>query len=112
MLWNEQTEDDDIIFGLRNLQTVTNSLSGSYIFNDKMGLNLRVRHYWSKVKYDRFFNLDVLGNLQDTYYTGFDEQGLSLHNTNFNAFNFELGFSWQIAPGSFLNIMWAGRTSY
>ncbi|HEV8284775.1 MAG TPA: DUF5916 domain-containing protein [Chitinophagaceae bacterium] len=90
----------DIIFGRRNRNTIENILTLKYNFNDKMGLNTRIRHYWSKVDYKEFFTLLQNGDLQKN--TVFNENS----NQNVNFFNIDMTYTWQFAPGSFLNIVW------
>jgi len=97
---------ESIIFGIRDVVTVNNELGAQYTFNKNMGINLRVRHNWSRVSYYEFRELDIDGNLNPTDYTGLDGNGEPDHNTNFNAFNVDMVFSWQIGPGSFINIIW------
>jgi hypothetical protein len=89
----------DIIFGQREIITVTNLAGVNYTFNNRMGLNLRIRHYWSKVDYEKYYKLGKDGDMYPTDYTGD-------HNTNFNAVNIDLVYFFQIAPGSFLNLVW------
>jgi len=90
----------DIIFGKRDIQTVENSLNIKYSFNDKMNINTRVRHYWSNVNYQEFFTLLADGTLQkNTVYSGNP-------NKNINFFNVDMVYTWQFAPGSFINIVW------
>ena len=100
---------DEIPFGKRNVQNIVNTFTSSYIFNNKMGLNLRVRHYWSKVNYTKeFFFLEDNGELRPNEYgyDGIDTDGESLHDINYNAFNVDFTFSWQFAPGSMMTIVW------
>lgn len=98
---------EDIIMGERDIFTSTHILNGKYSFTDRMGLSLRVRHYWSKVAYERFFALDEEGYMQNTSYTGLSpETGASLHNANFNAFNIDMVYTWQFGPGSTMSIVW------
>jgi Domain of unknown function (DUF5916) len=89
-----------VIFGKRDRNTVENVLSAKYNFTNKMGINLRVRHYWSKVDYSEFYNLNTEGNLVPN--SSFTKNV----NQNFNAFNVDLVYTWQFAPGSFINIVW------
>jgi hypothetical protein len=91
--------EEAIIFGLRNVKTVTNTLSGSYIFTKSMSLTLRVRHYHSKADYKSYALLAEEGFLSNTDYQG-------NHNMNFNAFNVDMVFSWWFAPGSEVRIVW------
>lgn len=97
--------NSDIIFGKRNQTTYTNLLSASYIFTNRMGLTLRVRHYWSKVEYNSFHVLDEKGHLSPSNYVGEDLLGESLHNTNFNAFSVDMAYRWVFAPGSELSLV-------
>lgn len=94
----------NIIFGSREIQTFTNTFGGRFIFNNKMGLNLRMRHYWSKVAYSEFYDLGKTGGLEKNDFH-LNENAFSDHNKNFNALNIDLIYSWQIAPGSFMNVV-------
>jgi hypothetical protein len=102
--------DGRVPFGVRDRQETVNTFSTDYIFNDRMGLNLRVRHYWSKVWYDesRFSFLQEDGSLMPmgNQYDGRDAEGNSYHDVNFNAFNVDLSYSWQFAPGSMMTVVW------
>lgn len=89
----------DIIFGSRDRNTVETTLGIKYNFNSKMGINTRVRHYWSKVDYEKFFLLLENGKLEEN---GFVENA----NQNVNFFNVDMTYTWEFAPGSFLNIVW------
>jgi hypothetical protein len=85
--------DGNILFGLRDLKTVTNTLTASYIFTPRMGLSLRVRHYWSEVSYRDYFALRENGTFEHYDYSG-DA------NISFNAFNIDLIYTWVFQPGS------------
>jgi hypothetical protein len=95
-----------IMFGLRDLATTTNIAGFNYTFNTKMGLRLRVRHNWTTLRYKQFFELAENGDLLETTYEGLNQDGNPAHNTNFNALNIDMVYFWQIAPGSFLNLVW------
>lgn len=95
-----------VLFGKRNIKRINNIFGVNYIFNNKMGLNLRVRHNWSSVIYHSFSDLLPNGRLLDINYQGLDESGDPIHDQNFNAFNVDLNYSWQIAPGSFVTFNW------
>jgi hypothetical protein len=72
-----------------------------------MSLNLRARHYWSKVDYFRFFNLKEDGKLEDANPT------LDNYNpdNNANFFNVDMIYTWQFAQGSFITIAWKDASS-
>lgn len=93
-------DGDNIVFGRRHRNTIENTLTFKYNFNSRMGINTRVRHYWSKVEYREFFLLEPSGHLSP--YSGFAENV----NQNVNFFNVDMVYTWQFAPGSFLNIVW------
>ncbi|MDX5417704.1 MAG: DUF5916 domain-containing protein, partial [Hymenobacteraceae bacterium] len=108
-----------LIFGLRDVNTVTNTLSGSYIFNNRMSVSLRARHYWSSASYKRYFDLNKNGRLipslyPDKYPADFIERnGLAnaRHDRNYNAFNIDMVYSWWFAPGSEISIVWKNAIS-
>lgn len=96
---------NDIIFGMRDIKTVENTLGIKYSFNARMSINTNVRHYWSQVKYQKFFVLQTDGSLAPTVY------GVNA-NQNYNVFNVDAVYTWQFAPGSFINIVWKNSLPY
>lgn len=88
------------LYGRRTIKTITNVISAKYLFKNNLSLTLRVRHYWSSGKYEYHGYLDskgiIIRNDSITKNTDF----------NFNALNVDLVFSWQVGPGSFLNIVY------
>ena len=92
--------DDLPIFGKRNRIDYTNRFTANYIFKNNLSLGVRIRHYWSRVDYSKYFGLDDAGYLIPTYYTDLDED----NNNNFNSFNVDLLFNWEFAPGSSLSV--------
>jgi Domain of unknown function (DUF5916) len=98
------TTTNDIIFGRRDRTTVDNTLSFKYNFNDKMGLTVRARHYWSRADYKELFTLLQNGELQkNNTFTGNVDQ-------NYNVFTVDAVYTWEFAPGSFINIVWKNFT--
>lgn len=91
--------NDSIFFGRRNVQTVYNTLETRYTFNNRMSVSLRARHYWSKAKYLQYYFLDEEGMLLQSDYN-------NDHDINFNAFNVDMVYAWQFAPGSEMTIVW------
>jgi hypothetical protein len=93
-------DPDSSIFGLRDRRTVENVLDVKYNFNNKMGITFRLRHYWSQVQYISFFNLKDDGDVEDI--------AVATQNPddNVNYFNIDMVYTWQFAPGSFINIAW------
>lgn len=92
-------QNPDIIFGKRNAQTVTNTITARYVFNVKHNLSFRARHYWAKVNYTRHYTLEADGSLEPW-------QTEDLYDINFNAFNIDLVYNWRFAPGSEMSIVW------
>lgn len=87
-------------YGVRDVKTLVNILQGKYLFKNNLSLTLRVRHYWSYGVYDYYGDLDADG------YIVADESFTGNSDFNFNAFNTDLIFAWQFAPGSFLSMVY------
>ncbi len=104
-------EDDDIIFGIRDTKTVINTLFASYVFNNKSSLTLNLRHYWRNVDVLDFKLLKQDGTLEEYDYSGDDAYTESSFDTNFNVFTIDLVYSWNLAPGSFFNVVWKNYIS-
>ena len=99
-------DEETIVFGERDRKTFETEFDANFIFNNKMGITLRARHYWSRVSYDVFYTLLENGELGSTPYKGVDEEGMKLHDDNFNAFNIDLVYTWRFAPESDLIFVW------
>jgi len=91
--------DDEIIYGRRDVQTISNVVSAMYSFNENQGLDLRVRHYWSKVLYNSFHDLQEDGYLRESDYTTFND-------FSFNSLALDLVYKWRFAPGSDIFLVW------
>ncbi|MBU1011515.1 MAG: carbohydrate binding family 9 domain-containing protein [Bacteroidetes bacterium] len=88
-----------IIFGQRDVRTVTNTIESSYIFNNKSSLSLRLRHYWIRAQYHNYYDLQVDGSLIQN---NFKED----NDFNVNAFNIDMVYTWNFAPGSELLLVY------
>jgi hypothetical protein len=86
-------------FGKRDVTTVSNIVNIRYIFNTKLSLTLRARHYWSMADYSAYYTLQSDGSLLPAAYENNPD-------INFNALTVDLNFGWYFAPGSELSIMW------
>jgi len=95
----ENLSDDEIIYGRRDVNTVINIASGNLSFNATQGIDLRVRHYWSKVQYDSFHRLLDNGYLGKSDYASFND-------FTFNSLALDLVYKWRFAPGSDIFIVW------
>lgn len=95
-------DDGEIVFSRRNRITTENTLSGKYNFNNKSGINIKLRHYWSEVENGTYFRLNDDGTLAD-YDPG---SAYDRRHQNFNHFTFYAEYARQFAPGSFIYVVW------
>ena len=94
------TNADSVIMSLRRRRTAENIFNVKYNFNNKMALTFRLRHYWSKVHYSDFKNLKTDGTTEDI------SAATKNPDINVNLFNIDMNYTWQIGPGSFINVNW------
>ena len=100
-----RTNTGAAIFSKRNRFTSENDLFAKYNFNNKMGMNVVVRHYWSQVKVKQHLTLLDNGKvIPNNSFTGNTDR-------NVNLFNVDMQYSYQIAQGSFINIVWKNAIS-
>lgn len=101
--------DEDVIMGDRRRVEITQTFNTSYNFNPYNTLALTLRNYWASVKYDNaLFSLQEDGSV--TTSTGYTADNLSFDpNINFTNWNFDLSYSWQFAPGSFLTALYRNQ---
>lgn len=92
--------ESDILFGLRNRKTLTNTLGTTYVFTNRMSMDLRVRHYWDQVDYDGYFTLEEDGHLSEIEFDGLDANNDPIYKSNINLFNVDLNYYWRYMPGS------------
>jgi len=92
-------ETSAILFGMRDRDILVNMLTVSYIFNNKISFNFRLRHYWSKADYNGYYELTENGRLLPLDYN-------ANHDVNYNAFNIDLTLRWNFAPGSEMLLNW------
>jgi hypothetical protein len=95
----QDSESGIIFFGRRGQETVVNTLESSYVFNNKISLTFRLRHYHSKVFYTSFYELRQNGKFKLSDY---DKN----HDINYNAFNIDFTLRWNFAPGSEILLNW------
>ena len=96
--------DGDIIMGQRDRLTVQNLTGVLYNFTEKIGLNLRIRHYWDRSLYQTFHSLSEDGKLLDSDYNEKRDYAGTF-------FNVDLNFNWRFAPGSDIFINWKNSIS-
>jgi hypothetical protein len=98
----------DPIIGFVDFNDITSILSGIYNFTPRINLTLRARHYWSKVNYNRFSNVDNKGNETPRMFVANQDQ-------NVNVFNADAFFTWDFRLGSRLIIgykNWLGNDEF
>ena len=97
------------IFGERQRQIVTNSISANYTFDPFNVLALTFRHYWDTVRYN--YNMfTLLDNGRLTNNSGFNTTNIGGDpDINFSTWNIDLSYSWQFAPGSFLTALYRNQ---
>jgi len=97
------SEKDEIFFGKRDVKSVENDVSINYNFDSYKSINIKFRQFWSTAKYnDSFYSLNDNGrrSISNKDIEDYDP------NTNFNLWNFDLGFNWEYAPGSKLTLLY------
>ncbi len=83
----------DPIAGFRDNRAFESIFSGIYNFTSRLNLTLRTRHYWNRVNYSGFYNVDDDGYL---VYRSF----IPNQNENFNVFNVDGFLTWDFRLGS------------
>ncbi len=92
-------DPENVIFGRRDITTFDNSLAAEYLFNPRMNATIRARYYWLKLYYHQYLRLEDDGTFTPSDWPGSADE-------NFNQFNVDFVYTWQFAPGSFLNVIW------
>ncbi len=96
---------DDIIFSRYDRRTIEGIINVKYTFNNRMGITLRGRHYWSDRNNLNFYKLTERGYLEN--YAGYTKN----KNRSYNVFNVDMVYTWQFAPGSEFSIAWKDSSS-
>jgi hypothetical protein len=94
-----------IYFGKRDRETVANTLTTMFLFNNRMSLRFRLRHYWSRALHDSYYTLEEDGTLTPATYA-------ENHDVSYNIFNIDMVYRWVFAPGSELLVVWKNDTDY
>ncbi len=94
--------NDNPVLALRDVARVTNTLSTNYIFNENMGMTLRVRHFWSKVNHDSYH---YVGNKGELLIGPTDVDA----DNKFSALTLDWVYTWRFAPGSDLVLVYKNQ---
>jgi hypothetical protein len=91
---------DSVYFSRRNVKSLNNVLSSSFMLSNKANINIRFRHYWSGVINKSTYLLQENGTLSElTDHELFE-------NENYNSINIDLNFRWIFSPGSEISVAW------
>ena len=101
--------EEDILMGVRDRLIVENSLTSKFTFNSVMNINVRIRHYWDKVRYQSFGILSEEGYVEEISFNGKNDSGDPIYDRNVNIFNVDLQYNWRFAPGSDIVIVWKNQ---
>jgi len=97
----QRETNGDPIAGFRNNKQVTSIFSGLFNFTPRMNLTLRARHYWNKVTYNQYLNVDPDGKLIPKT----TPPPIS-SDDNFNIFNIDAFLTWDFRLGSRIILAW------
>lgn len=102
--YQNSADTEIIIFGKRDIQTISNVLRANYMINSKMSVDFRLRHYWVTAPYSEYYRLRSDGYLDPSDYN-------ENNDINFNQFNIDFSYIWNFAPGSQLSVVWKNAIS-
>ena len=98
--------NQDIFFGRRDIRSIENNIDVSYFFDSRKWINLRLRNYWSRARYDHtLFSLNENGKRTEIDFSLLDFNP----DTNFNIWNLDINFEWWFAPGSNLVLLYRNQ---
>lgn len=92
------TRGSEILFGMRLQDNIQNTLDGTFIFNNKSSVSLRLSHIRSTVQYEGGFVLSDTGRPEPI-----DE---NFDPIDYNMLNIYLMYQLEFLPGSFLSLAW------
>jgi hypothetical protein len=101
----ENTIPNEIFMGSRDRTTYINTLQGKFTINSDMNFNLSLRHYLSYATYNQYYSLQKDGSIVPTL------NHTENSNSNFNAWNLDLSYSWWFAPGSQISILYRNNAA-
>ncbi|MCZ2396631.1 MAG: carbohydrate binding family 9 domain-containing protein [Chitinophagales bacterium] len=87
-----RNNNGDPIVGFRDNRSISSVLSGIYNFTPRLNVTLRARHYWNRVDYKEFFDVDAAGKLINRPFVSGRDQNVNIFNTDvFLTWDFRLG---------------------
>ena len=91
----------DPILARRKYTDFSTVLTGIYNFTSRMNLSFRARHYWNKLD-----NTNLYDVKPDGYWVERMGMNPSDYNSNYNAFNLDLFYTWDFRLGSRIILGW------
>ncbi|MBC7885776.1 MAG: hypothetical protein H7X99_09890, partial [Saprospiraceae bacterium] len=88
------------VFAKRYISTYETSLCAKFNFTNRMGVTLVGRHYVRALSNKNLFYLNEDGILSE------NELNPLSNDRTANYFNIDMVYTWQIAQGSFVNVVW------
>ena len=95
------------ILARRKYAEVTTVVSGIYNFTARMNITFRARHFWNRIFNTNLYNVNPDGNWTERF-----DLTPTDYNVNYNAFNFDLFYTWDFRLGSRIVLgykNWLGR---
>jgi hypothetical protein len=90
---------DSILFSKREVHTLSNVVSVTYVLNKSTSCSVRVRHYWSASDNKSYWMLSKDGGLSAV-------PGYKGKSPNYTVFSVDSYLKWVFAPGSELILAW------
>ncbi len=87
------SQENMVIFGNRDINNIVNSLKFNYYPGIKSSLSLVFRHNWTKLMFDKYYELMDDGSLSELSWN-------DTYTINANYWNLDFSYSWEFAPGS------------
>lgn len=88
------------LFGIRDVDIISNTLELKYTIKNYMPVSIRLRHYYSEGNYKSYAPLQENGTLGEESNMDYG------YDFTFNTFNIDLIYSWQFSPGSTVSLIW------
>ncbi|HMG16604.1 MAG TPA: DUF5916 domain-containing protein, partial [Saprospiraceae bacterium] len=109
----ESVNADDILFGRRNIHTLSPNILVRLIFNEALAFNFRFYQNWNYIKYQGYGKLETDGHLSPTVYQGEAVDGTLLHDQSISFLSLDANFTWRFQPGSSLSLYYTqGRSLF
>lgn len=97
--WAQTVSADSVGMALRHRRSLSQSLSGQYLFGPNSYVSLNVRHSWNRIENEQIFHLEQDGLLSVS--TDYSDPDLRI-----NFLNIDLKYVLWFAPGRELNLLY------